>query len=49
MDQVIFKPPENSAAEALQAGKATPYLESMSIPVRAIRWPSREKRPNVAH
>lgn len=44
VDQAIFKPPESGAIEVLQAGKATPYPESLSIPVRANSWPVQDKR-----
>lgn len=39
VDQVIFKPSESDASEAMQAGKATAYLESVSIPMRVNCWP----------
>lgn len=41
VDQVIFKPPENVAGECLQPGKATTYLERVSISVSA--GPTRRK------
>lgn len=37
--RVIFKPPGSGATEALQAEKAAPDSESVSIPVRASFWP----------
>ena len=49
VDQAIFKPPESGATEVLQAGKATPYLESVSIPETVNLWPFQEKKMSQCH